>query len=325
VNFNSLSPGEQVESSLQPEWLRRLDAWRGLLAQCSLKPSRKNVHALRSQTLRLRVALQQRLQERGGDSVAADAFLRWNREGKRLRRALEPVRDADVYLARLNSLRSRLQGTEDGATQPNPRCLREISQLEGRLKRQRQRRIGELAAVIDARGKRLNRLSREIETALQPRLPSTAHSTAQAAWGIFERQAREIHELDSANLHTYRKRLKQALYLAEISAATDPLARRLAADLKKIHKATGEWHDWQALVLEAGRILPGHGKQDGLLPALEELAEMALHRALVQCRRCTARLLKNGGESRPLPPRKPVVSDPGLQFDGESYKVRIGC
>jgi CHAD domain-containing protein len=323
VNFNSLSPGEQVESSLQPEWLRRLDAWRGLLARCTLKPSRKNVHALRSQTLRLRVALQQRLQERGGDSVAADAFLRWNKEGKRLRRALEPVRDADVYLARLSSLRSRLQGPEDGATQPNPRCLREISQLEGRLKRQRQRGIGELVAVIDARGKRLNRLSGEIEMALQPRLPSTAHSTAQAAWEIFERQAREIHEFDSANLHTYRKRLKQALYLAEISAATDPLAGRLAADFKKIHKAAGEWHDWQELARKTNRILPGHGKQDGLLSVLEALAEKALHRALGQCRRCTARLLKNGEETQLLPPRKPVVSETGLQFDSEFRKVRI--
>jgi CHAD domain-containing protein len=321
VNFNSPSPSEQ--SSLQPEWLRRLDAWRGLLARCTLKPSRKNVHALRSQTLRLRVALQQRLQERGVNSAAADALRRWNKEGKRLRRALEPVRDADVYLARLNSLRSRLQGAEDSATQPNPRYLREISKLEGRLKRQRQRGIGELVAVIEARGKRLNRLSGEIEMAMQPRLPSTAHSTAQAAWGIFERQAREIHEFDSSNLHTYRKRLKQALYLAEISAATDPLAGRLATDFKKINKAAGEWHDWQALVLEAGRILPGHGKQDGLLSVLEALAEKALHRALGQCRRCTARLLKNGGETRPLPPRKPVVSETGLQFDSEFRKVRI--
>ena len=323
MNFNSPSPSKQVESSLQPEWLRRLDAWRGLLARCTLKPSRKNVHALRSQTLRLRVALQQRLQERGADSAAADAFRRWNKEGKRLRRALEPVRDADVYLARLNSLRSRLQGSEDGATQPNPRCLREISKLEGRLKRQRQRGIGELAVVIEARGKRLNRLSGEIEMAMQPRLPSTAHSTAQAAWEIFERQAREIHEFDSSNLHTYRKRLKQALYLAEISAATDPLAGRLAADFKKIHKAAGEWHDWQELARKANRILPGRGKQDGLLSVLEALAEKALHRALGQCRRCTARLLKNGGETRPLPPRKPVVSETGLQFDSEFRKVRI--
>ena len=269
------------------------------------------------------MALQQRLQERGVNSAAADALRRWNKEGKRLRRALEPVRDADVYLARLNSLRSRLQGAEDSATQPNPRYLREISKLEGRLKRQRQRGIGELVAVIEARGKRLNRLSGEIEMAMQPRLPSTAHSTAQAAWGIFERQAREIHEFDSSNLHTYRKRLKQALYLAEISAATDPLAGRLATDFKKINKAAGEWHDWQALVLEAGRILPGHGKQDGLLSVLEALAEKALHRALGQCRRCTARLLKNGGETRPLPPRKPVVSETGLQFDSEFRKVRI--
>jgi CHAD domain-containing protein len=323
VNFNSLSPGEQVEISLQPEWLRRLDAWRGLLARCTLKPSRKNVHALRSQTLRLRVALQQRLQEQGADCAAADAFLRWNKEGKRLRRVLEPVRDADVYMVRLSSLRSRLQGTEDGATQPNPRCLREISQLEGRLKRQRQRGIGELVAVIEDRGKRLNRSSKELETALTPHMPIWVHSTAPEALRIFAELTGELPNLNAGNLHEYRKRLKQARYLAESSATADPLAKRLAAAFRRIHYAAGEWHDWQELARKTNRILPGHGKQDGLLRVLEALAEKALHRALGQCRRCTARLLKNGGETRPLPPRKPVVSETGLQFDSESHKVRI--
>jgi hypothetical protein len=323
VNFNSLSPGEQVESSLQPEWLRRLDAWRGLLVRCTLKPSRKNVHALRSQTLRLRVTLQQRLQEWGADSAAADALRRWNKEGKRLRRVLEPVRDADVYLARLNSLRSRLQGTEDGATQPNPRCLREISKLEGRLKRQRQRAVGKWTSVIETLGKRLNRLNKEIEKALTPHMPSRVRSTAPEALRIFTELTGELPNLNAGNLHEYRKRLKQARYLAEISATADPLAKRLAAAFKRIHYATGEWHDWQELARKANRFLPGHGEQDGLLRVLEALAEKALHRALGQCRRSTARLLKNGGETRPLPPRKPVVSDLGFQFDSESQKVRI--
>ena len=321
MNFSSPSPSEQIP--LQPEWLRRLEAWRGLLARCTLRPSRKNVHALRSQTLRLRVALQQRLQERGADSAAADAFRRWIKEGKKLRKALEPVRDADVYLARLSSLRSRLQGTQDGATQPNPRCLREMSKLEARLKRQRQRGIGELAVVIEARGKRINRISREIEATLQPRLPSKVHSTVPEALRIFTELTRDFPNLDAGNLHEYRKRLKQARYLVEISATTDSLAKRLAAAFRRIHNAAGEWHDWQALVLEAGRILPGHGKQDGLLSVLEAMAEKALHRALGQCRRSTTRLLKNGGETRTLPPRKPVVSDTGLQFDSEFRKVRI--
>lgn len=150
MNIDSPFPREQVESSLQPEWLRRLNAWRVLFAQCCRKPGRKNVHALRSQTLRLRAALQQRLREQGADAAAAKALRRWNQEGKRLRKALEPVRDADVYLARLGSLRGRLQRSEHGATQPSPRCLREIGQLEGRLKRQRQRDIGALAELFAA-------------------------------------------------------------------------------------------------------------------------------------------------------------------------------
>jgi hypothetical protein len=85
----------------------------------------------------------------------------------------------------------------------------------------------------------------------------------------------------------------------------------LAAAFRRIHCAAGEWHDWQELASKADRILPGHGKEDGLIPVLESLAKNSLHRTLVQCRRTAARLLKNDGDAKPLPPRKPVAADPG--------------
>lgn len=323
MNFDSLPPGAQLEASPQPEWRRRLEVWRILLAECTRKPSRKNVHALRSLTLRLRVALEHELLEQDADSGAARAFRRWNREGRKLRKALEPVRDADVYLTRLEGLSGSLQGTLEGETQLSPRCVRETGKLADRLKRQRQAGIDELMAVLEAHSKRMNRLSREMEEALAPHMPSRAPSTAQAALGIFEGLARELPKLDAANLHAYRKRLKQALYLAEISAADDPLAGRLATAFRKIHLAAGEWHDWQALALEAGRVLPSHGKQDGLVPVLEALETKALHRALGQCRRSSARFLKKANGIQPLPPRKPAASDRGFQIEDEYLEAGI--
>jgi len=255
------------------------------------------------------VALGYRLLEQAQDQACALVFKRWSKEGKKLRRALEPIRDADVYLAKLDGLRDTLGGAPDGKLKVNPRCLREIDKVESVLKKQRQEGADTLAAVIDDRKKRLNRLSKEMEVALAPRMTSTIRSAAQVALNVFGELAAETRELDSSNLHAYRKRLKQALYLAELSATADPLAGRLAAIFRKIHSAVGEWHDWQSLALEADRILPEHARQNGLVPVLEKLAEEALQKALGVCRGSAQRLLSSVDEVQNPLGRKPVASD----------------
>jgi hypothetical protein len=297
----------------QAKW-QQLETWRKLLVRCARKPSRRSVHALRSFTLRLQVGLEFFLSRQAADPAAVRAFQHWCKDGKKLRKALEPVRDADVHLARLDSLR-RSGKASNGEKHLSTRCIREIDKLEDRLRRQRKAGINKLMDAIDARGKQLNRSSKELETALAPHMPSRVHSTAPEALRIFAELTSELPNLDAGNLHEYRKRLKQARYLVEISATADPLAKRLAAAFRRIHYTAGEWHDWQELAKKANRFLPDHGKQDGLIPVLEALEEKALHRALVQCRRTAARILKNVGDVRPWPPRKPVTADPGLQLE----------
>jgi CHAD domain-containing protein len=293
-----------------------------LLAQCASKPSRKSVHALRALTLRLRVRLEHSL-EQSADPAAARTLQRWNKDAKKLRKALEPVRNADVYLARLDSLRTPSRGTSANQTPLSPLCARQIAKLEDRLMRKRMSGVDKLKAFIGAHGKRLNRLSKEMEATLAPAMPARAPSTAQAAMEIFARLTSELPSLDAANLHEYRKRLKQALYLAEVSAASDPLAERLTAAFRKIQNAAGEWHDWQALTLEAGRILHGRNGQDGLLPVLQAREEKALHRALGQCRRSTAHYMKNAGEIRLSLPKKPVAAESELQLDDDDLETEI--
>jgi len=254
------------------------------------------------------------------DPTAAPAFKRWCKEGKKLRRALQPVRDADVYLARLNGLRDRPGGASDGEPKLSPRCLREIDKVESGLKRQRQEGADELVELIDARGRRLNRLVKEMEVALAPGMTARVHSTAQEALMVFAGLASEFPKLDSTNLHAYRKSVKQALYLAEFSATSDPLAGRLAAAFRKIHSAVGEWHDWQSLAEEADRILPKHAGRDGLVSVLGTLAEEALQKALDLCRRSGAQIPKSPGPVGPFPRRKPVASDPGT-YAGDEHRL----
>ena len=314
MKFAFHSPKAQSAVLPQSNWHQQLAAWRTFLAQCARKPSRRSIHALRSLTLRLQVGLEYSLRRRAANSAAARAFQHWSKEGKKLRKALAPVRNADVHLARLDSLR-RAGEASKGEKKLSPRCIREIDKLEDRLRRQREAGINKLRSAIDARGKRLNRFSKELEAALTPHMPSKAHSTAPEALRIFAKLTSELPNLDAGNLHEYRKRLKQARYLVEITAASDPLAKRLAASFRRIHYAAGEWHDWQELLSKAERILPGHGEKDGLIPVLESLAKKALRRALGQCRRTAARLQKNDDNVRPMPPRKPVAADPGLQLE----------
>jgi hypothetical protein len=231
------------------------------------------------------------------------------------------VRETDVQMARLDRLHNSVgRGLKDD-TPLSPRCICEIDKFENRLKRRRLAGVDKLRTVLDAQSKRLNRLSKEMEAALALQMPSTVQSTAQAALRIFTELNSELPNLSAANLHNYRKRLKPALYLAQISATTDPLAKRLATAFRQIHVAVGEWHDWQLLALKAGSVLRSHGKQDGLVPVLEALEEKALHRALSRCRRSAARYVKYIDEVRPLPPRKPVVSDPGLELADDSLEA----
>ena len=300
MNPASLPVGVPPDVSLQPEWQHQVEAWRELITRCARKPSRKRVHALRRLTLRLHVAMKHRLQEPAGDSSAAHAFKGWKKEAKKLRRALGPVRDADVYMARLDGLRNPAGGEHGGKPELSQRCLHEIDKLKARLEAERQAGAEKLVSVLAAHCKRLSRLSLEMEEALASGMPTKPLSTAKAALKMFADVTSKFPALDATNLHAYRKRLKQALYLAEISASTDPLAKRLAAAFRKIHLAAGEWHDWQTLEQEAVRTLPRRGRKDGVAPVLAALAQGSLKRAVGLCHHTAVRFLTSTGKIRPL-------------------------
>jgi CHAD domain-containing protein len=310
MNFRSIPRDGGPVAPVQASLVEQVGIWRDLLAECARKPSRKRVRALRSLTLRLRAAVEFLVVEGAAGAACSRTFRRWKKEGKKLRRTLAPVRDADVYLARLGSLRDESGTPTAGKRHLSPNCWSEIDKLESRLRHRRQKGIDDLIALLDARGKRLSGLSEEMVAAAGSQNPSTMGSTAQAALRTYARLAGELPGLEGDNLHSFRKRLKQALYLAEMSARFDPEAGRLVALLRKMHLATGEWHDWQALALEAGRILSRCAKKDGVVPLLEHTAEEALKKALSVCRRSTAHLLGKSGETRRPSSRKSVDSVP---------------
>lgn len=277
----------------KPEQHPQLEAWRELLDRCAQKASPKRVHALRIATLRLQAALEHRLREQLEDAGAVRAVKRWNKHGRRLRRALEPVREADVYLELLGSLRDPVPGPHECMLRCSSRCLREIEVLECKFKRRRSTSADALQTEIEDHRKRLEQCNQQMEKALEPHGP--AEPAAQAARPLFDRLAREFPELNGGNLHAYRKQLKTVRYLAETGA--DDEAVRLAKSCRKMLNAAGNWHDWQVLAKEAKRRLPKRGKEAGLLAVLRTMEEEALRRALDICQRHTARLLAGTSEN----------------------------
>ncbi len=306
------SKGVAGEAEGQPraEWHRQFEAWRRLLAECARKPSRKRVHGLRVTTLRLLAELEYWQREHGPEGLAERAVRRWTRQGQKLRRALRPVREADVYLGKLASLRGSLAEQQGYQPRCSRNCLRQIGDLEGKLTDLRKSAAKKLVAGIKDRQARLERLSQDMETSLAPPIPLDQGSAAVVVAGLIDGLAAELPELNGGNLHEFRKRVKKVRYLAELSARSDPMVARQAAALGRMQEAAGEWHDWQVLAQKAQSALRGRGPGNDLAELLETLTEESLQKALGLCRRLTAQLVRHGEGKEtshpPIPQKLPV-------------------
>lgn len=283
-------PATRSLSPVQPKLQQMLEAWRDLIEQCVDKPSAKRVHGLRSATQRLEAALMFFLRRPLHDPAAVKTVLRWTRMSKKLRRALRPVRDTDVYLGRIGDL-ARPRRSNSAQPELSARRQREAAKVERALERRRKASVKQLEHVLKARHKEWDRLGKQVQATLTETALGTGTTPAQSAFDQFAALTAQFPELDSANLHAYRKHLKHALYLVELTPA-DPVARRLRAAFRKIHDAAGEWHDWHALTMEAACVMGDKARAGGLIPTLEARAEAALQHALDECRSAAQQFLK---------------------------------
>jgi CHAD domain-containing protein len=309
----SLHPGEPADFRL------RIQAWRSLLAGCGRKPGRKGVHNLRVATLRFQAALEYWLSRRQAGTPGTDEVQRWRRQGKKLRRLLGPVRQADVSLDKLAKVRSWADAEADGHPVLPKSCLEAIEEIARGVKRRRETAAKKLAAEIARRRKRLNRLSRKVEIALEGFAPATESGAADKILAQIASTAARFPTLDGENLHEFRKQIKKIRYLADVFAPSDAAAAHQAAALKRMTGAVGEWHDWQALTEEAARADRGDAAMAAAAEFLQAQAGRSLEHALKLCRQSMTRLLKPAAsgdlQSEPAQeavdraPRKPVLND----------------
>lgn len=317
---NSGSTGRLLWQDTQRGLQAQMEAWCELLARCGQKPGRKSVHALRVATLRLRAELEY-CAPAMVEEPHARAVQRWLKHSKKLRRALGPVRQLDVYLDMLARLRRETKAAENGDLKRAQESLGAIYELQRSFKRRRQEAAKELETAIERRKRQLRRLAGKVESALAAR-PAVAGGCSSG--GVAEQIAKlreEFSELNEQNLHAFRKRIKKVRYLAETVAHADPGAAHQTAALRRMTAAVGEWHDWQTLAAEARHAWTPSGEAHTMIQLLQAKAARSLAQGLALCQRSMARQLgdaANQESSRAdLPsspaeriPRKPAVSVP---------------
>jgi CHAD domain-containing protein len=306
VEGYSLMNSKMQSGRAAPATMRdRLAAWRELLDLCGRKATRKQVHALRVVTLRLQAELERDLADLPRASHQAQAILRFGRQAEKLRRALGPVRELDVWIGKLRGLRTSL--TEgDYVPRSMHECISGIERLEDRLKKKRSNAEKKLVAAIEKRGSHLVAASKEVDEALSEYVFGDEPGIANELAERFDAVRAEFSTFDEENLHEFRKRIKTVRYLAEIHADADRACAHVALQMKKVQSAIGEWHDWQALAQEVGD--GHHVKSKALAGLLDTVTAESFEAALSTIQSISARMLSERtaqGEVLQVENRKP--------------------
>ncbi len=244
------------------------------------------VHSFRTTTRRLEVLLEQLNPAHDRNQKKLLKNLR------RIRKRAGRIRDIDVQLAALRSLKVPLE----------PRRKTQLAQRLLDLRRKQEKKLGKDLnkrdfAVIAKRLKKLSR-SLSIDSAIDP-LQVARQTLAAASKG----EAR----IDEDRLHTYRLAVKRARYAAEF-APKSAESMEFIAQLKTLQDALGHWHDWFTLTQTASQHL-GDIHQSPLMAALHNVTRGKYRDAVAKL----STVLEVRGSLALVPARAQVAKTPAAQ------------
>ena len=257
----------------------RVLEWRELFDRCARKPAKKRVHALRVATLRIQAEVEDELSELPKASHEAQAMLRFARLAEKLRDALGKVRELDVWIGKLHTVRESLTGTSMYVPRSSRETSRQLERLEGRLTKKREQSAKKLAAQMAKRQEKLESATEDLEQSGREHVDFDEGRAAKLL-KEFAGIVAEFPSFDEGNLHEFRKRIKKIRYVAEIHQA-DPRCGQIAAQMKKAQGSIGEWHDWQVLARTAGQ--GKHAKDAEAAELLGSLTAEAYESAVATC------------------------------------------
>jgi CHAD domain-containing protein len=218
------------------------------LDRLSAQPEAKRVHRFRTGARRLQTLLEDL-------SSAADRNQkRLLKLLTRIRKKAGKVRDLDVQLAALRSLKFPQE----------PRRKTQLMHQLIELRRQREKKLSKALTREAVREihKRLKRARKDFD-------PDANHDPLSVARQIIEPVAKADGFPTEELVHQYRILGKRARYAAEF-APKSPESSRFIAGIERIQDALGDWHDWFTLTQSAAERL-GDVRESSLVAALHNV------------------------------------------------------
>jgi CHAD domain-containing protein len=246
------------------------------LAACREHSGKKTVHDLRISARRME-ALLHKVEEDFPDAdllhPPGNALAEGIKTIRAIRRLAGLVRDPDVHRTLLQNLK------EEAMSKSSPgemeELYRECDLLDQHFRQERKRFANKLRSRLAKDERRLEHDLEALAKSLKI-LNQKAPSPLTTAKRWVAREISRMEKPEEANLHEYRKRTKEARYLAELQQDS-VTAQRLAQRLQKIQNLIGAWRDWELLIDNATAVL---GKRACCLSGIKEKRDLALHNAL---------------------------------------------
>lgn len=267
------------------------------LSKLVRKPQPANVHQFRTYSRRLQAVLEELSPELSRSDKKLLKLL------GRLRRRAGQVRDLDVQIAALRSLKI-------------PQEPRRKTQLLHILSERRVRREKKLDQSLDkktirALRKRLKRTADKYES------PKGVQPLAIARH-MLEEVSRPQASLSEEVLHQYRIAGKRVRYVTELAGKNSDV-RPFMESLKVMQDALGDWHDWLLLSESAEKIF-SDAQDSALLSALRNITGAKYRHAVQVVTEMRASLFPklSSGESR-MPARPSSTASQERAADEEGF------
>jgi len=231
---------------------------RELLRLSSGQPA-ETVHGFRTTVRRLQTLLEQLVPTRNRNQKKLLKML------NRIRKSAGKVRDIDVQLAALRSLK----------VPQEPRRKTQLTQGLLELRAQHEAKLRKLLkkGEIHELQKRLKRASKDV-TFDSKRDPLAVAKQLLSAVPLPSGPA------DEKTLHHYRIAVKRARYVAEFAPSSAEVTRFIT-QLKRLQDALGHWHDWLTLTHTAVERL-GDVTQSSLVAALHNVTRGKFRQAVAE-------------------------------------------
>lgn len=248
------------------------------------------VHSFRTTTRRLETLLQQLLPDCDRNQKKLLKML------GRIRRRAGKIRDIDVQLAALRSLK----------VPQEPRRKTRLIQRLIAIRAQHEEKLSKLLKRESTRElkKRLKRAAKTVPLEL-------GRDPIEVAKKILAAVPLPDKDPENEVLHQYRIAVKRARYAAEF-APKSPESTKFLADLKRLQDALGRWHDWLTVTQTATEHI-GEVSQSSLVAALHNVTRGKFRQAV-------AALNASGG--RIVFGRRPAV-DGGSRKAAEQSQISV--